>query len=111
MPYGGIVFRRVEILYPSIQMIEEIKTTALKRLRTLEGQLRGLAKMIDDERECVDVLTQIAAVRAALDNLGSFLLSSEIAEFLGGLAPETAELPEVQTKVEEFHDAVTRFLR
>ncbi len=39
----------------------------LKRLRRIEGQVRGLAKMVDEDRYCIDVLTQISAIQAALD--------------------------------------------
>ena len=43
------------------------KAQLLKRLNRVEGQVRGIAKMIEDDRYCVDVLTQVAAVRSALD--------------------------------------------
>jgi len=43
------------------------KSKLLKRLNRVEGQVRGIAKMIEDDRYCVDVLTQVAAVRSALD--------------------------------------------
>src|SRR5215213_6552314 len=45
-----------------------------KRLRRIEGQVRGIEKMVDDERYCIDVLTQIAAVQAALDKVALGLL-------------------------------------
>jgi DNA-binding FrmR family transcriptional regulator len=43
------------------------KDQLLKRLRRIEGQVRGVERMVDDERYCIDVLTQIAAVQAAVD--------------------------------------------
>jgi len=47
-------------------MREEIKTSCLKRLKRIEGQIRGLAGMVEDDRYCIAVVTQIAAGKAAL---------------------------------------------
>jgi DNA-binding FrmR family transcriptional regulator len=50
------------------------KDALLKRLRRIEGQVRGLQGMVDDDRYCIDVLTQISAVQAALDKVALGLL-------------------------------------
>ena len=50
------------------------RSALLKRLTRIEGQVRGIARMIDQQRYCVDVLTQVAAVRAALDAVATQLL-------------------------------------
>ena len=50
------------------------KAKLLKRLNRVEGQVRGIAKMIEDDRYCVDVLTQVAAVRSALDAMALQML-------------------------------------
>ena len=50
------------------------KTRLIKRLNRVEGQVRGIAKMIEDDRYCVDVLTQVAAVRSALDAMALQML-------------------------------------
>ncbi len=50
------------------------KASLVKRLNRVEGQVRGIAKMIEDDRYCVDVLTQVAAVRSALDAMALQLL-------------------------------------
>lgn len=50
------------------------KQDLLKRLRRIEGQVRGVSKMIEDDRYCVDILTQISAVKSALNNVGLVLL-------------------------------------
>ncbi len=50
------------------------KVRLLKRLNRVEGQVRGIAKMIEDDRYCVDVLTQVAAVRSALDAMALQML-------------------------------------
>ena len=49
------------------QVVQPHKQALLKRLNRVEGQVRGIAQMIQDDRYCVDVLTQIAAIRSALD--------------------------------------------
>jgi len=47
-------------------MRQEAKSSALKRLKRIEGQVRGLARMVEEDRYCIDVVTQLSAVRAAL---------------------------------------------
>ncbi len=51
-----------------------IKGDMLKRLRRIEGQVKGIQKMSEEEKQCVDILTQIAAVRAAINKFGSLIL-------------------------------------
>jgi DNA-binding FrmR family transcriptional regulator len=50
------------------------KDQLLTRMRRIEGQVRGIAKMVEDDRYCIDVLTQISAIQAALDKVGLGLL-------------------------------------
>ncbi|MCI4063940.1 metal-sensitive transcriptional regulator [Micromonospora sp. R77] len=50
------------------------KDQLLARLRRIEGQVRGIEKMVEDDRYCIDVLTQISAIQAALDKVGLGLL-------------------------------------
>ena len=54
------------------------KDALLKRLRRIEGQTRGIQKMVEDDRYCIDVLTQIAAVQAALDKVALGLLDDHV---------------------------------
>jgi DNA-binding FrmR family transcriptional regulator len=54
------------------------------RLARIEGQVRGVSKMVDEDRYCVDVLTQINAIRAALDNVGLGLLDDHVRHCLVG---------------------------
>jgi DNA-binding FrmR family transcriptional regulator len=60
-------------------MLKDIKLTAKKRLNRIEGQVRGLNKMVDDDRYCIDIVTQIAAVRAALSRVEKDLLRGHVA--------------------------------
>lgn len=60
-------------------MRKDIKTACQKRLGKIEGQVRGLSKMVDDDRYCIDVVTQIAAVRAALRKVEEEILRDHVA--------------------------------
>jgi CsoR family transcriptional regulator, copper-sensing transcriptional repressor len=80
-----------------------------KRLRRIEGQVRGVQRMVDEEAYCVDVLTQIASVVSALEKVGTILLKDHVEHCVresiekGGL--------EVDEKIEELTAVVERFLR
>ena len=78
----------------------------LKRLRRVEGQVRGIAGMVEDERYCIDVLTQISAVQAALDKVALGLLDDHARHCVMG-AEETAQ----GEKTEELMAAVGRLMR
>ena len=60
-------------------MRNEIKSSCLKRLKRIEGQIRGLAKMVEDDRYCIDVVTQIGAARAALRRVEEEVLKDHVA--------------------------------
>ena len=64
------------------------KDQLLKRLRRIEGQVRGVQGMVDDERYCIDVLTQISAVQAALDKVALGLVDEHMRHcVVGGHGP------------------------
>lgn len=52
----------------------ESKEDLIKRLRRIEGQVKGIQKMVEEEKYCSDILTQVAAVRAALNRVGGIIL-------------------------------------
>ena len=56
----------------------EVKSRNLKRLRRIEGQVRGLQKMVDDDRYCADILTQISSVHEALRGVGRELMRNHL---------------------------------
>lgn len=62
----------------------------VQRLRRIEGQVRGLQKMISEGRPCEEVLTQLLAVEAALDRVATKLVSDHVAECLQNLQPKEA---------------------
>jgi DNA-binding FrmR family transcriptional regulator len=59
-------------------MRDDIKTSCRKRLGRIEGQVRGLAKMVDEDRYCIDIVTQISAVRAALRRVEEEVLKDHV---------------------------------
>lgn len=84
------------------------KDQLTKRLARIEGQVRGVAKMVDDDRYCVDVLTQINAISAALDQVSLGLLDGHARHCLmgGGGGPTDPD-----EQVAELMGAVGRMLR
>jgi DNA-binding FrmR family transcriptional regulator len=60
-------------------MRKDIKASIQKRLGRIEGQVRGLAKMVEEERYCIDIVTQISAVRAALRRVEEEVLKDHVA--------------------------------
>jgi DNA-binding FrmR family transcriptional regulator len=59
-------------------MQKDIKTSCQKRLSRIEGQVRGLFRMVDEERYCIDIVTQISAVRAALRRVEEEVLKDHV---------------------------------
>ena len=57
---------------------EELRQSALNRLRRIEGQVRGLHKMVEEGRYCADILTQVASVQEALGGVGKLLLKNHL---------------------------------
>ncbi|MBR0812129.1 MULTISPECIES: metal-sensitive transcriptional regulator [Bradyrhizobium] len=60
-------------------MREDIKASVGKRLGRIEGQVRGLSKMVEEDRYCIDIVTQISAVRAALRRVEEEVLKDHVA--------------------------------
>jgi DNA-binding FrmR family transcriptional regulator len=65
-------------------MRDDIKASCRRRLRRIEGQVRGLTRMVDEDRYCIDVVTQIAAVRAALRRVEEEVLRDHVAHCIEG---------------------------
>ena len=82
------------------------KEAILKRLRRLEGQVRGVQGMVEDDRYCIDVITQITAVQAALDNVALELLDDHTEHCVLGAPDEIRD-----ERTEELMGAVRRLLR
>lgn len=85
------------------------KDAQLKRLRRVEGQIRGIARMVENDEYCIDVLTQVSAATRALQAVSVGLLEEHVAHCVVDAARESDEAAAV--KVDEVMAAVTRLLR
>jgi len=83
-------------------------TGQLERLRRIEGQIGGLVRMVEDERYCVDILTQVRAARAALRRVEESILREHV-EHCVAQAIRSGEAVEQKAKVDELLDVVGRF--
>jgi CsoR family transcriptional regulator, copper-sensing transcriptional repressor len=82
------------------------KDAVLKRVRRIEGQVRGIERMVEEDRYCIDVVTQITAAQAALDKVALKLLEDHAQHcVIGGREEEQGE------RTEELMGAVRRLLR
>ena len=86
------------------------KDALVKRLHRIEGQVRGIERMVEDERYCIDVLTQIGAVTTALESLAFRILDDHVQHCVAG-ALASGDAVEAETKGRELLEAVHRFAR
>ena len=91
-------------------MRADIKSSCHRRLNRIEGQVRGLAKMVEEERYCIDVITQIAAVRAALDRVEEELLRDHVTHCVEH-AIESGSKSDQRKKIAELMDVFGRSRR
>ena len=91
----------------SVRGYSATKDQLRQRLRRIEGQVRGLQRMVDEERYCIDVLTQISAVHAALDKVALGLLDDHARHCVIG--SDDGEVRDERTA--ELMDAVGRLMR
>ena len=85
------------------------REAVLKRLARIEGQVRGIKRMVDEDAYCIDVLTQISAVNKALEGVGLTLLADHTDHCVRGAIERGGE--EADEKVDELMAAVQRFAR
>ena len=86
------------------------KEALVRRLHRIEGQVRGIEKMIDQDRYCIDVLTQISAVTTALDSLAFRILDDHVNHCVAG-ALASGDPGAAEEKSKELLQAVHRFAR
>ena len=82
----------------------------IKRLHRIEGQVRGIEKMLADDRYCIDIITQISAVTTALDAVAFKILDEHVNHCVAG-ALASGDEAEAAAKSRELLDAVHRFAR
>lgn len=85
------------------------KDDHLKRLRRIEGQVRGIARMVDEDKYCIDILTQVSAVNRALQSVALGLLDEHMGHCLVDAARAGGE--EQESKLQEASDAIARLVR
>jgi len=88
-------------------MRNDIKASTLKRLKRIEGQVRGLHRMVEDDRYCIDIVTQISAVRAALRRAEEEILRDHVAHCVED-AIASGNQAEQRRKIAELMNVVSR---
>ena len=86
-----------------------LKDSHLKRLRRIEGQVRGLQRMVEEDKYCIDILTQVSAATKALQSFSLELLEEHLEHCVVDAARKGG--PEAQDKVREASDAIARLVR
>jgi CsoR family transcriptional regulator, copper-sensing transcriptional repressor len=87
----------------------DTKQDHLRRLRRIEGQTRGLQRMVEDDKYCIDILTQVSAANRALQSFALALLEEHLAHCLADATAKGG--PEAKAKVKEASDAIARLVR
>jgi DNA-binding FrmR family transcriptional regulator len=85
------------------------KDDYLKRLRRIEGQARGLQRMVEEEKYCIDILTQVSAMTKALQSVALGLMEDHLGHCVVDAAVKGG--PEADAKVKEAADAIARLVR
>jgi CsoR family transcriptional regulator, copper-sensing transcriptional repressor len=86
------------------------KEALVRRLHRIEGQVRGIERMVEEDRYCIDLLTQISAVTTALESLAFRILDDHVNHCVAG-ALASGDPAEAEEKSRELLDAVHRFSR
>ena len=85
------------------------KDDYLKRLRRIEGQIRGLHRMVEEDKYCIDILTQVSAVTRALQSVALGLMEDHLGHCVAQGAAEGGEV--AAAKVREASEAIARLVR
>ncbi len=89
-------------------MTPDTQERARKRIRRIAGQVAGIERMIEQDRYCVDILLQVAAIRAALDGLGKLLLSTHVETCVAD-AIVSGRPRDRKKKIEELMEVFSKF--
>jgi DNA-binding FrmR family transcriptional regulator len=85
------------------------KDDLLKRLRRAEGQVRGIARMVEEDQYCIDILTQVSAATRALENVALSLLGDHLSHCVAEASAQGGTV--AAEKVREANDAIARLVR
>jgi CsoR family transcriptional regulator, copper-sensing transcriptional repressor len=92
-------------------MRDRAKELARQRLARMEGQVRGLLNMVEDERDAIDILTQVAALRAAMEGFGSLILTEHVEELIAPARGSNIANQSTHDRVERVREALARLIR
>ncbi|MDZ5077602.1 metal-sensitive transcriptional regulator [Nesterenkonia sp. HG001] len=85
------------------------KSRYLARLRRIEGQARGIHRMVEDDTYCIDILTQISAMTSALENVGLALLDDHLKHCVAGAVAAGGD--DAEEKLKEASEAIRRLVK
>ena len=85
------------------------KDAYIKRLRRIEGQVRGLQRMVEDDQYCIDILTQVSAVTRALQSVALGLLEEHLGHCVAGAVAEGGDA--ASEKIREASDVIARLVK
>ena len=85
----------------------EDKDILIKRLNRIEGQVKGIQKMVEEERYCIDILTQISAIRSAINKVGSIILENHIK----GCVVNSIKEDDSEASIEELMKTIDKFIK
>lgn len=85
------------------------KDALARRMKRIEGQVRGIAKMIDDDKYCIDILTQVSAATKALETVALSLLGDHLRHCVAEASAEGGQV--AAEKIREANDAIARLVR
>ena len=86
------------------------KEAIIKRLNRIEGQVKGIQKMVEDERYCVDILVQISAIRSAINRVGNIILENHIKGCVSNSIKE-GETQESEELLSELMETINKFTK
>jgi DNA-binding FrmR family transcriptional regulator len=88
-------------------MNESVKASCIKRLSRIEGQVRGLSRMVEEDRYCIDIVTQLSAVRAALRRVEQEILRDHVGHCVKH-AMRSDDRADQDRKIQELMDVLAR---
>ena len=83
------------------------KDAIIKRLKRIEGQVKGIQKMVEDDRYCVDILTQISAIRSAINKVGSIILENH----MKGCVSQSIKEGDSEEMINELMKTIDKFVK
>lgn len=92
-------------------MEHDVRDKTAKRLSRIAGQVAGLQKMVQEDRYCIDVLTQIAAIRSALHSVGVEVLASHVQHCVAGKTEAGHAKVDSAGLIEELKESLSRFAK